>query len=700
MKITPNTDLSVLLSSSKPRNPPPQNHTFLSRNLAPRKPPRRETARTPRVSAKKEGTSAVRRPGPPTPLLRWKYDDERERDDVSNATCKKSSEGSRRSRRGKRVSFSSRKLGAALWRLQSPVVGTAVGSGGSERRSVRKGEDRQGSKPKFGHGGDQLSSHHGSRGCCSGANDQLRSPCSINGTMNGYFCELQPSFHFSNYAMEGATKWDPVCAEAPNENPRYLQLHDSKLDVASMAFALQAELQQARTRIEELKTERKSSKKKLEHFLKKLSEERAAWRSREHEKIRAFICDIKADLNRERKKCRRLEIINSKLVNELAEAKLSAKRYMQDYEKERKARELIEEVCDELVKEIQEDKAEVQALKNECLKVREEVEDERKMLQMAEVWREERVQMKLVDAKVTLEDKYSQMNMLMMELENFMRSRTVSSDLKEMREAAIIHHAATSIKVQDIKEFTYEPPNPGDIFSAFEEIAIGESNERDIEPSPSYSPPSRASKMHTVSPEVNNLSRDNIHRLSNVYANQNSDIEDDSSGWETVSQIDDRGSSYSPDGSVPSLSRMRQDSNISWSCCTDWEENAGDETRVNKIAEVSSVQAKQFKKVSSISRLWRSCPNNGGNCKIISVEGNNGRISNEDIVSPDGGSGKGGLSLLDMVGQWSSPDSANPHVGRGMKGCIEWPRGMQKNGLKAKHLEGKIQLRQVLKQKI
>ena len=60
--------------------------------------------------------------------------------------------------------------------------------------------------------------------------------------------------------------------------------------------------------------------------------------------------------------------MNSKLVNELADAKCTAKRYMQDYDKERKARELIEEVCDELAKEIGEDKAEVEALKRESMK--------------------------------------------------------------------------------------------------------------------------------------------------------------------------------------------------------------------------------------------------------------------------------------------------------------------------------------------
>ncbi|KAK0602676.1 hypothetical protein LWI29_035875 [Acer saccharum] len=192
--------------------------------------------------------------------------------------------------------------------------------------------------------------------------------------------KLEPSFQFSNSAMEGVTKWDPVHLKTSDEvcqiysNIKHI---DQQVSAVSMVVALEADLEQARARIQELETDRRSSKKKLEYFLKKVSEEKAAWQSREHEKIRAFIDDLKAD-----------------------------KRYRQDYDKERKARELIEEVCDELAKEIGEDKAEVEALKRESMKLWEELEDKRKMLQMAEVWHEERVQMKLVDAKVALENKY------------------------------------------------------------------------------------------------------------------------------------------------------------------------------------------------------------------------------------------------------------------------------------------------------
>lgn len=512
--------------------------------------------------------------------------------------------------------------------------------------------------------------------------------------------------------MEGATKWNPVCSKTSDEVQQLygqMKQFDQKVSAVSVVSALEAELQQAQARVDELETERRSSKKKLEHFLKKVSEERASWRRREHEKIRAIIEDVKADLNRERKNRQRIELINSKLVNELSDVKLSAKRLMQDYEKEKKNREVLEEVCDELAKEIGVDKAEAESLKREAMKLRDEMEEERRMLQMAEVWREERVQMKLVSAKVALEEKYAQMNKIMADIASFLRSKGVTPDVKEIEEAESLCQAAADVNIQDMKEFTYVPPKSHDIFSILEEVNFEEANEREIEPCAAYSPASHASKIHTVSPEINMVNKDNIRRHSNAFLEENGDVEEDESGWETVSHAEDQGSSYSPGGSDPSVHKFRQDSNASGSG-TDWEGNAGEEMPITEISEVCSVPIKQLKKVSSISRLWKSCPNNGENYKIISVEGANGRLSNgrmssAGIMSPDRGSGKGGLSPPDLSGHWSSPDSGNPHINRGMKGCIEWPRGAQKNSLKAKLLEArmesqKIQLRQVLKQKI
>ncbi|KAL2322648.1 hypothetical protein Fmac_027027 [Flemingia macrophylla] len=650
--------------------------------------------------------TAGRRSRPETPLSKWKIHDGRER--PSGADGDPPDDLAGKNEPPPPPAVSARKLAAALWRMPE----AAAGDGGRRRGSGKIGEDRSGLGVQHGIGpvDHQFFSRQSGMMHGSAMKNPSQSPHSISGIKNGHFCELKPSFQFTSTAMEGVTKWDPVCLKTPDDEQHIysqMKLLDQKVSTVSAVSALEAELEQARVQIQELETEHHSSKKKLEHVLKKVSEERASWRSKEHEKIRAYVDDIKSELSRERKSRQRIEIVNSRLVNELADAKLLAKRYMQDYEKERKARELIEEICEELAKEIGEDKAEIEAMKRESMKLREEVEEERKMLQMAEVWREERVHMKLIDAKVALDEKYSQMNKLVADLETFLKSTNVNPNAKEMKEAWSLQQAAAAVDVQDIKGFSYEPPNPDDIFAIFEDVNFGEPNEREIEPCVTYSPVSHASKIHTVSPEANLISKGNFQRCSDVFMDDNGDIEEDESGWETVSHVEEQGSSCSPEGSALSVTKGPRESNVSGRSVLEWEESACEETPITEINEVCSVPTKQSKKVSSIARLWRSGPNSGDNYKIISLEEmngrlSNGRVSNGGIMSPDWGLGKGGLSPRDLLCQLSSPESANLH-NQGMKGCI--PRSVQKSSLKARLLEArmesqKVQLRHVLKQKI
>ncbi|XP_027368585.1 uncharacterized protein LOC113874565 [Abrus precatorius] len=694
MKFSGKSHLPPSGIASRTLNPSPDS------DLQPPKPFQRRKPKTPRTRLRIHGAPGGKRSRPETPLLKWKIHEGNEDpldEDQKSSVAGFRQRTCRNAKKLPEVAVSARRLAAGLWRLHLPEM---TASDGRKRLGLQV-------QHGIGHVGLQFLDRPNGMTHGSDLKNLSQSPRSIFGTKS-HFCELEP-FQFPNTEMEGATKWDPLCLKTSDEAQHiysHMKLLDQKVSAVSVVSALEAELEQARARIQELENEHRSSKKKLEHFLKKVNEERTQWRSREHEKIRAYIDDIKTELNRERKSRQRIEIVNSRLVNELADVKLSVKRYMQDYEKERKARELIEEVCDELAKEIGEDKAEVEALKRESMKFREEVEEERKMLQMAEVWREERVQMKLIDAKVALEDKYSQMNKLVADLETFLKSKSLDPNTKEMREAHSLQKAAAAMNIQDIKGFSYEPPNSDDIFAIFEDANFGEPNEREIEPSGSHSPGSHASNIHTVSPEANVTSKHGIQRRSDVFMDDNGDIEGDESGWETVSHVEDQGSSYSAEGSAQSLNRNHRESNVSRRSVLEWEETADEETPITEVSEVC-IPTKQSKKVSSITRLWRSYPNNGDNYKIISVEGLNGKLSNgrlsNGVMSPDHGSGKGGLSPQDLLYQLSSPESGSPHAHRGMKGCI--PRGTQKNSLKARLLEAKmesqkVQLRHVLKQKI
>ncbi|PSS11252.1 Protein BRANCHLESS TRICHOME like [Actinidia chinensis var. chinensis] len=124
---------------------------------------------------------------------------------------------------------------------------------------------------------------------------------------------------------------------------------------------------------------------------------------------RAQIVELKAELEYERKARKKTESVNKKLTRELSE--------------ERKGREAYEQACGELVRQISAAKAEIG-------RMRREMEEERKMLRMAEVLREERVQMKLNEAKLLLQEK-------ILELEVTKQIQTECSSTNSMPERKI-----------------------------------------------------------------------------------------------------------------------------------------------------------------------------------------------------------------------------------------------------------------------
>lgn len=88
---------------------------------------------------------------------------------------------------------------------------------------------------------------------------------------------------------------------------------------------LQMELDRARSYINDLESEQQAANKKFNQFMKRLAEEIELWRKRENVKARMVSEHIKDDLIRERKNRKRSEVVNAKLVDELAEATLSAR---------------------------------------------------------------------------------------------------------------------------------------------------------------------------------------------------------------------------------------------------------------------------------------------------------------------------------------------------------------------------------------
>ncbi|KAL5978582.1 hypothetical protein ACLOJK_029699 [Asimina triloba] len=582
-------------------------------------------------------------------------------------------------RRGDVVRVSARKMAAALWHIQL-------------MESSKSFQLRRQETP--GHAGAKYNGNIRSAYSYFGLNGQLWSPFPIPHLKNDAFFKL----HYHDSSMERATKWDRGCSITKDKIYRFPSpFNDNKgFSCTSVISTLQAELKQSHAHIHELETQRQSSNKKLKSLLGKVAKEKALWHRKEHEKLHAVIDDIKRDLNKEKKNCEQMEVMNKKLVADLAEAKLCAKQFLQDYDKERKVREILEDMCDELANEIAEDKAEVELLKRQSMAIREEVEEERKMLQMAEVWREERVQKKLIEAKLALEQKYSELSRLIVEVETFLISKGPTSDMVEMRKAELLEEVASSVMMKDMNDFSFRPhATSEDIVSVLEDLHSGEDNVRDIEPCHGSTTRSVFSKNEAENPDI---CLNKTLALRSSKGNRNGDVEN-SSALEIMRQgVDHYHHNFCGDvNQCVSGQPKTCNQSGSWTECA---EDAGYDVTNAEINEVSGASARQSKKkASSISRFWRLYQRNNDNCKTISVEALDDRVFNG--VGLEKGSGE--VNIGPSLGHWSTPDSGNPHITRGMKGCIEWPRGNHKSSSKSRLSEArfenqKAQVENVLKQ--
>ncbi|OAY42949.1 uncharacterized protein At5g41620 [Manihot esculenta] len=193
----------------------------------------------------------------------------------------------------------------------------------------------------------------------------------------------------------------------------------------SLISALHAELERARLQVNLLIQEQRSDQSDINYLMKRFAEEKEAWKNKEQKVVEAAIESIAGELDVEKKLRRRLESLNKKLGKELAEMKSSLLKAMKELENEKRARVVMEQVCDELARDIGEDKAEVEELKKESAKLCAEVEKEREMMQLADVLREERVQMKLSEAKYQLEEKNAAVDKLRSQLEAFLGPKRI-----------------------------------------------------------------------------------------------------------------------------------------------------------------------------------------------------------------------------------------------------------------------------------
>lgn len=190
-----------------------------------------------------------------------------------------------------------------------------------------------------------------------------------------------------------------------------------------LILAMSNELDHVHNQVDQFIQEQSLNKSDVEYLMKHFEEEKNVWKRREREKIREAATSLAQELEIEKKLRKQTERMNMKFSKEIEKVKASYEKLSKEHEREKRAKEILEQVCDELAKGIGEDRAKVEDMKRESEKVREEVEKEREMLHLADVLREERVHMKLSDAKYQFEEKNAMLENLRNELESLIRNK-------------------------------------------------------------------------------------------------------------------------------------------------------------------------------------------------------------------------------------------------------------------------------------
>ena len=204
---------------------------------------------------------------------------------------------------------------------------------------------------------------------------------------------------------------------------RILSQDDQHPSEITLVSALRVELDRARLQVDQLMQEHWYSSTQIDALLKQFAEEKAAWKSKEKERVREAVSSMARELEIERKLRRQAERLNKKLGVQLSDSRAHFLRVAKELEGEKRAKEILEQTCNELARDMGEERVEMEKLKREREKLCQEVERERKMLELADVLREERVQMKLTEAKYEYEEKNAALESLKTELEICFRNQ-------------------------------------------------------------------------------------------------------------------------------------------------------------------------------------------------------------------------------------------------------------------------------------
>lgn len=192
----------------------------------------------------------------------------------------------------------------------------------------------------------------------------------------------------------------------------------------SLMKTLQRELEHSQAENDKLLQEKKRDRQKINKLMEQNASDIAVRRAKEQDQTRNAVLSVSNELGSERRLRKLSESLHQKLARELAEVKSSFSNSLEEIKREREARILLENLCDEFAKGITEYDQKARSLRHmpdEGLFFREH--PEQLILHISESWLDERMQMKLAAARGGTASKSTIVEKLSMEIESFLQSK-------------------------------------------------------------------------------------------------------------------------------------------------------------------------------------------------------------------------------------------------------------------------------------
>lgn len=244
----------------------------------------------------------------------------------------------------------------------------------------------------------------------------------------------------------------------------------------SLISALHAELERARLQVNQLVQEQRYEQNDISYLMRCFAEEKEAWKSKEQEVVEAAIESVAGELEVERKLRRRFESLNKKLGRELAETKSTLLKVVKELESEKRAREIMEQVCDDLANDVGDEKLKVEEMQKESAKLCENVNKEREMKRIAAVLRDEQAHI-----DTDLDDKNAAVDKLRNQLEAFLGIKRAKEKEFGSKDSNEVKFAAYRNK-NGVHSFQSEEKEEGEVVDGVEcEEDLAESDLHSIE---------------------------------------------------------------------------------------------------------------------------------------------------------------------------------------------------------------------------